>query len=86
MAIECATRVALQQEHDQANAIFDETRKRLHQRIGVCPKEEFLSLNNTLDRSWKALQRARAELDTHIRHHSCLTHEAVREAPGLASN
>jgi len=43
----------------------------LRERIGICPKAEFLSLSDALDRAWLALDSARAALDAHIREHGC---------------
>jgi len=76
----CVKRSGLEKRHDQAGARFDSIRKRLHERIGICPKEEFLMLNDDLERASKVLDAARAALDQHIRQHCCLTHETAGDA------
>lgn len=71
----CARREHLQQRHDSVRATFDAVRKRLRERIGRCPRAEFLALSDDLDRAGEALDFARAALDNHILHHCCLTHD-----------
>jgi len=70
--MQCARRVRLEQQHDRAGARFDDARQRLRERMGVCPKDEFVRLSDDMDRAWIALDQAQMALDEHIRTHSCL--------------
>lgn len=67
----CAERKRLEQEHREAGACFDKANERLRSRMGISPKEEFLSLTRVVNESWTALMRARIALDSHVRDHGC---------------
>jgi hypothetical protein len=64
--------VRLQKNYTRASAIFDAARARFEGRIGICPKSEFLVLSDALDWASDELERARAELDAHVRAHCCM--------------
>lgn len=67
----CTRRRNLEQRYENARADLDATRKRLRDRIASCPKGEFLSLADDLDRSEEMVDYTRALLDNHLRHHHC---------------
>jgi hypothetical protein len=67
----CTERERLEKDHADAVATFDLANEQLRARIGICPKDEFVSLSRTLDECWQALTRGRALLDRHIREHRC---------------
>jgi hypothetical protein len=69
--MECAQSVCLRKNYTKACAIFDAAKARLEQRIGICPKSEFLALSGELDRALAELERTRVELDAHIWEHCC---------------
>ena len=69
----CARRTHLEQKRDQAGAMFDAARKRLRERISICPKGEFLELSDSVDRAGEMLDHAQGALDAHIHHHCCLS-------------
>ena len=66
----CAKRLQLERKHQEASASLDAAVKKLHERIGICPKDEFMILRLNLDAAWCALERARIELAQH--RHCCL--------------
>ena len=70
--MECAQGVRLRKNYTTACAVFDAARARFEQRIGICPKSEFLVLSGELDRAAAELERTRAALDAHIRDHCCM--------------
>jgi len=67
----CEERARLEKEHAEAGDEFDAARQRLRARIGVCPKDEFHSLDRALKDAWVKLLQARIALDRHIRDHGC---------------
>lgn len=69
--MECEERVRLDREHSEAGLAFQAARKVLVDKVGICPKEEYISLNRAVDTTWEAVQRARGALDDHIRSHGC---------------
>jgi hypothetical protein len=68
----CAERARLQKNYTTVSAVFDAARARFQQRIGICPKSEFVVLSDALDWASAELERARAALDAHIRDHCCM--------------
>ena len=60
-------RERLENEHAEAGSTFDTLRAQLRDRIGVCPQEEYQSLNRAVDETWNALQLARRQFDRRIR-------------------
>ncbi|MGB6943364.1 MAG: hypothetical protein WBE37_13265, partial [Bryobacteraceae bacterium] len=67
----CTERERLEEQHTKAGAAFAWANDRLRARIGICPKEEFVSLSNAVNEAWEALMRARTALDSHVRAHGC---------------
>ena len=67
----CEERVRLQKEHTDAEAMFDDARQALGARIGLSPKEEYLTLNRAAEKAWAHLQHSLRTLDEHIRTHRC---------------
>jgi hypothetical protein len=67
----CDHRIRLDKAHAEAGCAFDAARAVLQQRIGITPREEYLSYSDAVDAAWKALLDARAALDAHIRAHGC---------------
>jgi hypothetical protein len=67
----CEERVRLEREDVLAEAAFDAADQRLRKQMGVCPKDELQSLDQTLNDIWIKLLRARTALDRHIREHGC---------------
>jgi hypothetical protein len=70
--MQCAERVQLQSNYKVASASLDASRVQFLQRIGICPKSEFLVLRDELDRASAEAERARAALDAHVREHICM--------------
>src|SRR5690242_14187666 len=68
----CVRRTRLEQKYAQASATCDGIRQRLRDRMGVCPKSEFLALSDELDRATEVLDHARVALRVHVRQHCCL--------------
>ena len=73
----CVRRSRLEKNRDRASARVDAIRQRLHERIAVCLKEEFLMLSDDLDRASEELDEARAALDEHVRRHCCMTQQSA---------
>ena len=69
----CQRRLRLEQKHTRAGERVADVRERIHDRIGICSKGEFLALTDELDRVSEVLEHARAALDQHIQEHCCLT-------------
>jgi hypothetical protein len=69
----------LRKDYLRASVIFDAARARFQQRIGICPRSEFIVLSDALDWASDELDRARAALDAHIREHCCVVQ--VNAAP-----
>ena len=77
----CARREYLERKTDQAGMKLDLARQRLRERIGICTKEEFLTLSDDLDRASELLDSTTQALDNHIRRHCCLTHDSASVSP-----
>jgi hypothetical protein len=73
----CVRRTRLEQKYVQASATCDGIRQRLRERIGICPKSEFLALSDDLDRATEVLYHARRAFESHIRQHCCLSKTSV---------
>jgi hypothetical protein len=58
--------------YTRASASFEAAQAPFEERIRICPKREFLVLSDALDWASDELERARAELDAHIREHCCM--------------
>jgi len=69
--MKCEHRDRLQKEYAEAGAAFDTARERLHQNIGVLPKDKYDGIRESMNRAWDASQTARSTLDAHIREHGC---------------
>jgi len=67
----CDERTQLENEHGEAGLAFDAAREVLQERIGISPKEDFISLSRAVDTTWDAVNRTRVALDEHIREHNC---------------
>jgi hypothetical protein len=68
--MQCPRELEPERKHQEASASLDEAVKKLYERIGICPKEEFPFLRLNLDAAWCALEQARSELAQHK--HCCL--------------
>jgi hypothetical protein len=75
--MECEERVQLRNNCTAASATFDAVRARFQQKLGICPKSDFLALTDELDRASTALERTRAALDSHIRVHWCMVQSST---------
>jgi hypothetical protein len=71
----CVRRFLFEKKFRAASASFDTAMQSLTERIGVCPKSEFVALKEQLDRALAELESARSALDDHIREHCCLAEE-----------
>jgi len=65
------TRARLEARLRQVSAAYDSTREKLLDKATTCSQEEFLALNDEVDRAGDLLRHAEAALDLHIRQHSC---------------
>ena len=68
----CPTRLKLEKKYQDASATLASVENRFRQRIGVCPKHEFLSLCDQRDAALADLEYARDTLDQHNQEHCCM--------------
>jgi hypothetical protein len=73
----CPEHQRLEKENAEAGASFDSANERLRTRIGISPKEEFVSLSRAVNETWEALMHARIALDRHLREHGCENADGV---------
>ena len=73
--MQCPQSLQLERKHQEAIATLDAAVKKLYERIGICPKDEFKILSLYLDAAWYAVERVQSELAQHIEEHGCLTGE-----------
>jgi hypothetical protein len=67
----CPTRLKLEKKYQDASATLASVEKRFRQRIGVCPKHEFLSLCDQREAAQAELEYAKNVLGQHIQEHCC---------------
>src|SRR5262245_45655331 len=60
--MKCDPRFLFEKKLRAASANFDTAMQSLTERIGVCPKSEFVALSDQLDRAWEKLARTRSAL------------------------
>ena len=76
----CTTRACLEQGYLEADAIYNNARQRLLERVAACSKAEFLMLTNQVDRAGDLLRKAHSCLEDHVRQHSCVTEQGATAA------
>ena len=69
----CSDRVRLEKKHYAARAKFDAAMQCLHERIGISPQPEYMTLLQRMDLAFQELHYVRTMLDEHIRQHCCLS-------------
>jgi ATP-dependent helicase YprA (DUF1998 family) len=67
----CDEKFRLAKEYQLAITRFSEAVKKLHQRRGTSPKEEFARLDRTANEERVKSERARLELEEHVAVHGC---------------
>jgi hypothetical protein len=67
----CEERTRLEHLVAERQAAYEAARLAVESKIGVTPREEFLSLTYGMDQALAALQRAQDLLDQHVEEHGC---------------
>jgi hypothetical protein len=67
----CDEKSSLAKEYELATTRFSEAVKKLRQRMGTSPKEEFGRLDRAANEERVKSERARLELEDHVAVHGC---------------